>query len=378
MDKEELIENIRSSLNSFRKEALGAGLVSSSDITGDKEMNVRSAGHQNSSIFPFNRKKHMKFERLEDENVILSPYYDNTNNLFGSLSMDEMDTLQLFGLDKTIRTDWCSALACDYEEAVVYLDSIEAHGTLWRLVKVKSTNSHSGASKDGAIQSVVLSSSGSGQLLSAAFEQQTRYHLQSCEIGEACMYITRELEVTPRVLDAAEFIFIPLPVPVGDPTSASTGGAGTGRGSTGGAPTSSKNNVEDNNVFGCLCQIKLFNPATRTSSPTKGTKSRGKGEASPEDLFLISDKLSGVALVTMAEFEALERENKEGVLSDSQGSRDDAVGVAGPASAAAVANSLQSTMFWDIFPEDTSTLKADAVPNFFHAASEVELQSIFL
>jgi len=376
MNKEELIANIRSSLSEFRNDALNSGLLSSTDVTA-KELSVRNAGHQNTTIFPFNRKKHMKFERLEDENIIISPYYDNTRAIVGR-NMDYMNTEELFGLNKTVRSDWCSALTCDFEESVVYLDNIEAYGTLWRLVKAKSINSQAGTSADmGSVQTAMLSSSGS-QLLSAAYEHQSKYHLQSCEVGATCLYLTRDLEVSPRILDAAEFVFNPLPIPIPIPVpSAATDGSGKGSSSTSTGPN--KNNVGDNNVFGCLCQIKLFNPVGKPGSPVKV---KARGEASPDDLYLVSDKLSGVALITMAEFDILERENREGVMADSQGSggsdRTAGGGRDTEDSRAAVENSLQSTLYWDIFPEDTSTLKTDTLPEFFNMTSEAELQSIFL
>lgn len=394
MNEEEYIDKFRNTLSAFRTEALSAGLIDSTVVTEENELSLRNSGHQSTTIFPFNRKKHMKFERLEDENIIISPYYDCTRAILGK-EVDEMNSYETYVLHNTIRSDWSSALTCDYQERVVYLDNIEAHGTLWRLVKVKSQNIvqglHEGSDGAQITTSMLSSSSSSSNLMSMmTYEHQSKYHLQSCEIGETCMYLTRELEITPHILDAAELVFVPLAAPSSISAGAANSNGTSGKGAKHTATAASispsnKNNVEDNNVFGCLCKIKLFNPNTvsKVSSPNKSHssgKGRGKGEnqESPDDLYLVSDKLSGLALITAAEFEQLEKENRKGMMSDSPRDNENGGGAIGGAFTAVAENTLQSTIYWDIFPEDISTLKAETLPNCFTAVSEAELQNIFL
>ncbi len=238
MNKVKLIDNIHSSLNALKVDSLKSALLATSGASADKATLPNS---QNSTIFPFNRKKNMKFERLEDENIIISPYFDCISDILPAGTKD-LSSVELFNFKQPVRTDWCCALACDFEEKTVIMDAIEAFGSLWRLVKVKSAATHSTSNalalEKGKVQTVSINSVGN-QLHSASFEHVHKFHLQCCEIGAAALFLTRDLGMSARLDEAAEFVFVPVLTGSGGGTSAAAGGGGAGR-----------NNVADNNVFG--------------------------------------------------------------------------------------------------------------------------------
>ncbi len=87
-------------------------------------------------------------------------------------------------------------------------------------------------------------------------------------------------------------------------------------------------------------------------------------------MYLVCDKSSGVALITLHEFALLQAENRAA----NEGA-DTAAGT-GAGTEAVMEGSLQSTLYWDLFPEDVSTLRADALPGVF--SSDKALDGVFL
>ena len=127
-------------------------------------------------------------------------------------------------------------------------------------------------------------------------------------MGEDPLYLTADLQLTEEVQHAAEFILM------------------------------SKNNsmiqnnsvqLSDNNIFGCLVCIKLVQSGNTNSN----------SKYHPPELYISTHKTNGIALVTIEEFGTQLSNNSIQYTAD-------------------------STILWDIFPDDVSQLKHDFIPEF--------------
>ena len=101
------------------------------------------SSNNNTIVYPFSRKKNIKFESLIEENLIISPYY-NANIIVeydndGNKKTNNNQVLP----HPNITCDWPTALVSNYEYKSVMVDSLESYGSVWRIVKSKRHNSSS-------------------------------------------------------------------------------------------------------------------------------------------------------------------------------------------------------------------------------------------
>ena len=170
------------------------------------------------------------------------------------------------------------------------------------------------------------------------------------------MYLTESLGLTADVLDAANWILTP-------------------QGSN--IIQNNKVNVQDNNIFGNLVSIKLYQPPSTKQSNVSSSPSHlasgkygssssgiatGGAQQATDDMYLVCDKEEegGVKLMSLADFTTLNQSalSSAGVIPQASQSQFPL-----PSSESTTA-SMSTTLCWDIFPEDVTHLKPDFVPDF--------------
>ena len=164
------VNEVTSRLAGYKTEAFESLGIVNNTIT------VSTSGNNNVNrnatvVFPFNRKRNMKFEALLDDNVIISPYYSSNIKIEHQSTSNSNKSSYVMPYP-TVSCEWPTALICNYDTKTVTIDSLESYGSLWRLVKCKVQH--------GSGSSNANSNSTANPLQSFDINNSYRFHFQCC------------------------------------------------------------------------------------------------------------------------------------------------------------------------------------------------------
>ena len=166
------VDEVRQNLSGIKKDAFESLGVFNNGIDVVPAPGTKSG---NNIVFPFSRKKNIKFESLIEENLIISPYFNCNTKVDIDQNGKQITSTAKVVPHPTISCEWPVALVSNYEYQNVLVDSLESYGSVWRIMKSKSNTS-------GSI-------SASGNYNSYDATNTAKYIFQCCVSIVCCLFL---------------------------------------------------------------------------------------------------------------------------------------------------------------------------------------------